>query len=60
MTQIDIGVLYSQNKEFKEFVDKYARNIKTTAEIVFTHATVKDVAEYYMKKNSDLKETFSI
>jgi hypothetical protein len=60
MTQIEVSSMYSKNKEFKEYVDKYAQNKRTTAEVVLKEALVHNVAEYYSKKIPDNKDRYSV
>lgn len=38
---------YLTNKEFKEYVDKYASYRKITIEEAFTHTVVRNVYLYY-------------
>lgn len=42
---------YQENKEFKEYVDRFAHNNpEYTLDEIFEHAIIKDMAEYYLKK----------
>lgn len=47
--------LYSTNDDFKTYVDKYCETRKVTLEEALTHATVKEVADYYRGKSNAAK-----
>lgn len=60
MTQIEVSKFYTENEEFKEYVNKYARNRNTTVDVVLKHSVVHNVAEYYSKKIKEVKGTYSV
>lgn len=39
-------VLYNNNKEFAEYVDKYAQHYRITVSTALTHEIVKEYARY--------------
>ena len=43
--------IYDNNAEFREYVEKFTKKHHLTKEQAFEHLIVKNVAEYYNKKN---------
>lgn len=41
---------YTENKEFREYVDKYAKDNKISVDEALTHAIVKEMYNYYKGK----------
>ena len=41
---------YNNNKNFKEYVDKYCKKHGISVETALTHRLIKEVAEQYGKK----------
>ena len=54
MTDEEIKALYASNKDFREYVDKYAncyqQGGKLTISEALRHKIVKDVAKHYSKQ----------
>jgi hypothetical protein len=41
---------YVQNKDFKEYVDKYAKDNKISVGEALTHAIVREMYKYYKER----------
>lgn len=41
---------YTENKDFKDYVDKYVKENKISVDEAFTHAIVKEIYNYYKSK----------
>lgn len=44
---------YNQNKDFKEYVDRYCRNKDVTVKEVLSYKQTQLVAEYYREMEQD-------
>lgn len=44
---------YNQNKDFKEYVDRYCRNKDVSVEEVLSYKQTQLVAEYYREMEQD-------
>lgn len=45
--------MYQQNKDLREYVDRYCRTYELTVDEALDHALVREVAESYLNKNND-------
>lgn len=56
---MDLGLLYKENKEFKQYVDKYSNNYNEgksiTVEEALRHKLVEQVAEMYYNQPEENK-----
>lgn len=43
--------IYQNNKEFKEYMDRYLRKNNITLEEALQHKIIQDIAEYYNKRS---------
>lgn len=46
---------YETNKDFKDYVDKYAKKNHITPEEALTHATVREAYKYYREETSTIR-----
>lgn len=44
---MDLKKMYEENKDFRRYVDRYARQYDLTLEQALSHAVVRNAAEYY-------------
>ena len=49
---MDLMNFYNTNEDFKGYIDRYRRKNDISLEELFKHQIIKDVAEYYSKKES--------
>lgn len=49
--------LYSNNPDFKTYVDKYCITSHVNLEEALSHATVKEVGDYYRRKENVTKNS---
>ena len=47
---MNLNELYENNKDFKEYVDKYSKTHNITVETAMTHKLVKNVADQISEK----------
>ena len=50
MKEISTKAIYNSNDEFKEYVERYARQRHLLVTEALTHKTVEEVAKYYLDK----------
>ena len=48
---ISTKAVYDSNKEFHDYVDRYARERRILVLEALTHKMVEEVADYYLKKD---------
>lgn len=53
MKAMDGKALYDNNKDFKQYVDKYANQRKLSIEEALSHALVKEVGKVYGGKENE-------
>lgn len=51
MNLTDYNKAYEENKDIQDYVDRYCRKHRTTAEVALKHKIVQDRIEYEVKKN---------
>ena len=44
---MDLKKMYEENKDFKRYVDRHAKQYDLTVEQALSHAVVRNAAEYY-------------
>lgn len=53
---MDLSVMYDNDKNFREYVDRYCKCREVTKEIALTHITVAEAAEMYSKYPKDCEQ----
>ena len=51
MKEISTEAVYTTNEDFKEYVDRYARQRHILVIDALHHKTVEEVADYYLKQS---------
>lgn len=51
MKGLSIEAIYKSNEDFKEYVDKYARDRGLLVIEALNHKIVKEMAEYYVERD---------
>ena len=50
---LDLAKYYEKHEGFKNYVDRYCVKEEVTKEEAFTHALVKETAQYYVEADKD-------
>ena len=53
---LDLAKYYEKHEGFKNYVDRYCVKEEVTKEEAFTHALVKETAQYYIEADKDKVE----